>query len=169
MKFRGQLGISHIQLLIIIVMVSVVSTALLNLQMNSAQTDFSGYGKIADGNNAAKALEDIKYHLGLAGYALINNQKPLEIEKNEKSEIIRVRHNNICFEFYVDEENNLIKKVETLKKVIASNIISLKTASISGKKIVVTLSAVPLQENKEGKIETLSKSYSATIDLKSLI
>ena len=93
----------------------------------------------------------------------------MEIEKNEKSEIIRVRHNNICFEFYVDEENNLIKKVETSKKVIASNIISLKTASISGKKIVVTLSAVPLQEDKEGKIETLAKSYSASIDLKSLI
>ncbi len=169
MRLRGQIGISHIQILVIMVMVSVIATAFWNLQVNNMDTDFDNYSRAIDGNDVKIALEDIKYHLGLAGYALEDGQKPLEIEKNEKSEVLKIRHNDVCFEFYVDHEFNLIKKVETSKKVMATNISSLKTAGIGGRKLIVTLATVPLRENDENNSETLSKSYTTIVDMKSLM
>ena len=85
------------------------------------------------------------------------------------SELIKVWHNDICFEFYVDKDNNLVKKVENTVKIIAENISSLNTAKIGGNKIIVTLSTIALKEDKENKIETLSKSYSSVVEMKSLI
>jgi hypothetical protein len=69
----------------------------------------------------------------------------------------------------VDKDNKLVKKVENSVKVIAENINSLNTAELGRNKIIVTLSTIALKEDNENKIETLSKSYSVVIEMKSLM
>jgi hypothetical protein len=168
MRKAGQHGFSLIQLMIILVMVSVIATAFWNLSINRMQSPYNGY-RDGSNNSVKMALDEIGYHLGLAGYGLKKGDRPLEILKKKKSEELRIRHNDICFEFYVDKDNKLVKKVENSVKVIAENINSLNTAELGRNKIIVTLSTIALKEDNENKIETLSKSYSVVIEMKSLM
>jgi len=169
MRDSGQNGFSLIQLLIVVIMVSVVSTAVWNLQVNRMEADFESYREGTAENSVKMALEDIKYHLGLAGYNLEKGQKPFEISKGEKSDILKIWHNGVCFEYYVDENKNLVKKIQDTGKTIAENVNSLNTNRLEGRKIAVTLSTVTTKENEADKIETLSKSYSTVVVMKSLI
>jgi len=169
MRNSGQNGFSLIQLLIVVIMVSVVSTAVWNLQINRMEADFESYRGDTAENSVKMALEDIKYHLGLAGYNLEKGQKPLEINKGEKSDILKIWHNGVCFEYYVDENKNLVKKIQDTGKTIAENVNSLNTNRLEGRKIAITLSTVTTEENEADKIETLSKSYSTVVVMKSLI
>lgn len=169
MRNNGQNGFSLIQLLIVVIMVSVVSTAVWNLQVNQVEADFESYRGDTAESSIKMALEDIKYHLGLAGYNLEKGQKPLEISKGEKSDILKIRHNGVCFEYYVDENKNLVKKIQDKGKSIAENVNTLKTNRLEGRKITVTLSTVTTEETDPDKIEILSKSYSTVVVMKSLI
>jgi hypothetical protein len=169
MRLIGQNGFSLIQLLIVVVMISVISTAFWNLHISQVEEDFESYRGGATENSVKMALEDIKYHLGLAGYNLEKGSKPLEITKGEKSDIIRIWHNDVCFEFYVDENKNLVKKIQDTGKIIAENVNSLNTNRLEGRKIAVTLSTVSTQEDDMDKIEILSKSYSTVVEMKSLL
>ena len=168
MRLRAKYGFSLVQLLIVIVMVSVLATAFWNLSVNRMESPYNGYRDGTD-NSLKLALDEIGYHLGLAGYGLQQGRSPLEIIKKKDSEELRVWHNNICFEFFVDKDNHLVKKVENSIKIIADNISSLNTAKIGNNRIIVTLSTIALKEDNENKIETLSKSYSSVVEMKSLI
>jgi len=169
MRNSGQNGFSLIQLLIVVIMVSVVSTAIWNLQINRMEADFESYREGTAENSVKMALEDIKYHLGLAGYNLEKGQKPLEIKKGEKSDILKIWHNGVCFEYFVDENKNLVKKIQDSGKTIAENVNSLNTNRLEGRKIAVTLSTITTEENNSDKIEIQSKSYSTVVVMKSLI
>lgn len=169
MKNARQNGFSLIQLLIVVVMVSVISTAFWNLHINRMEAGFESYRGGTAENSVKMALEDIRYHLGLAGYNLEKGQKPLQIIKGKNSDILRIWHNDVRFEFYVDEGKNLVKKIQDTGKIIAENVNSLNTNRLEGKKIAVTLSTVSTKEDDQDKIETLSKSYSTVVEMKSLI
>ena len=168
MRIRANYGFSLVQLMIILVMVSVIATAFWNMSVNRMESPYNGYRDGTD-NSLKLALDEISYHLGLAGYGLTPGRRPLEILKRENSEELKVWHNDICFEFFVDKENHLVKKVENSIKIIADNINSLNTAKIGNNRIIVTLSTIALKEENENKIETLSKSYSSVVEMKSLL
>lgn len=168
MRTDGQNGFSLIQLLIVVVMISVISTAFWNLHINRLEEGFETFRGGTAESSVKMALEDIKYHLGLAGYNLETGKKPLEITKGADSDILKVRHNDVCFEFYVDESRNLVKKIQDSGKIIADNVNSLNINRLEGRKIAITLSTVSTEEDDD-KIETLSKSYSTVVEMKSLI
>jgi hypothetical protein len=169
MRKTAQNGFSLIQLLIVVIMISVVSTAFWNLHINRLEANYDGYQDGTAENSVKMALEDIKYHLGLAGYGLGNNKKPLKISKGKESDRLIIWHNNICFEFFVDDNKNLVKKIENTDKIMAENVNSLKATEMDDSRVSVTLSTVSMKENDEDKIETLSKSYSTVVEMKSLL
>jgi len=169
MRKTAQKGFSLIQLLIVVIMISVVSTAFWNLHVSRLEASYDGYQSGTAENSVKMALEDIKYHLGLAGYDLGNGKKPLKIAKRKESDKLIIWHNNICFEFFVDDNKNLIKRIENTDKIMAENINSLKAIEMGDSRITVTLSTTSTKENEQDKIETLSKSYSTVVEMKSLL
>jgi len=169
MRKASQKGFSLIQLLIVVIMISVLSTAFWNLHINRLEASYDGYRGGTAENSVKMALEDIKYHLGLAGYDLDNGKKPLEIIRGKENDRLIIRHNDICFEFFVNDDKNLVKKIDNTGKIIAENVNSLKAADMGDNRITVTLSTVSSTEDDRGKIETLSKSYSTVMEIKSLL
>lgn len=169
MRKTAQNGFSLIQLLLIVVMISVVSTAFWNLQVSRTEASYDGYRGGTAESSVNMALEDLKYHIGMAGYDLEKGKKPLKIVKGKKSDKLVIWHNDVCFEFYVDNDNNLIKKIEKSEKIIAENVNALKTTKMDNNKVSVTLSTVSMKDNDEDKIETLSKSYSTVVEMRNLL
>ncbi|UCC81205.1 MAG: type II secretion system protein [Candidatus Zixiibacteriota bacterium] len=169
MRKTAQNGFSLIQLLLVIVMISVISTAFWNLQISRTEASYAGYRGGTTESSVKMALEDIKYHIGLAGYDLEKGKKPLKIVKGDKSDRLTIWHNDVCFEFYVDKNDNLIKKIENTEKIIAENVNSLKTTKVDHDRVAVTLSTVSMMDNDQDKIETLSKSYSTVVEMRNLL
>ncbi|UCE66168.1 MAG: hypothetical protein JSU85_15170 [Candidatus Zixiibacteriota bacterium] len=169
MRKTNQKGFSLIQILLVVVMISVISTALWNLQVSRLEASYDGYRGGTAENSVKMALEDIKYHIGLAGYNLEKGKKPLNIVKGKESDKLIIWHNDVCFEFYVDKDKNLVKKIENTDKIIAENVSSLNATSADGKKIEVTIATISMKENDQDKIETLSKSYSTVAEMRSLL
>jgi hypothetical protein len=169
MKEMRQNGFSLIQLMIVLVMISVISTAIWNLHIHRMESSYDGYRQGTSEDAVKLALEDIKYHIGLAGYDLENRQKPLRIIKGETNDKLIVRHNKVSFEFYVDRDSNLVKKVENIEKIIAKNISSLNATRMNGNSIAISLSTVTTEEHENDKTETLSKSYSTVAEIRSFL
>ncbi len=169
MRKTAQNGFSLIQLLLVVVMISVISTAFWNLQVSRTEASYDGYRGGTSESSVKMALEDIKYHIGLAGYDLQKGKKPLKIVKGKKSDRLIIWHNDVCFEFYVDNDNNLIKKIQNTEKTIAENVNSLNTTKVDDNRVAVTLSTVSMKDNDQDKIETLSKSYSTVVEMRNLL
>jgi hypothetical protein len=95
--------------------------------------------------------------------------KPVEIINDGESDRIVIRHNDIEFDYYVDSESNLIKKVKSIEKIVATNIKSIKTTETRSNMIVVTISSYPESGGEIEGVQTMSKTYSISIDLKNTI
>ncbi len=169
MRKTNQKGFSLIQLLIVVIMISVLSTAFWNLQISRIESSYEGYREGTVENSVKIALEDIKYHLGLAGYNLEKGKKPLKIVKSKESDKLIIWHNDVCFEFYVDKDKNLVKKIENTDKIMAENVNSLKATAMGDNRITITLSTISMKENDQDKIETHSKSYSTVVEMSNLL
>ena len=169
MRKISQNGFSLIQLLIVIMLVSVISTAFWNLHIHRMEANYAGYVGGTSENSVKMALEDIVYHIGLASYDLENDKQPLKIIKGRKSDKLVIWHNEVCFEFYVNNDNKLIKKIENTEKIIAENVEALNTTSMNDNRIAVKISTVSTNDNDQDKIETLSKSYSTLVEMRSLL
>ncbi len=161
-------GFALDKLMILAISVSVVATSAWNAQLRgtdslrepSAEGEFGGKIKIA--------LEEIKYHIRLAGYKPEGDAEPLVIEKGQKSDIIKIRHNGACYEYLVDSNDDLIRRVESTEKVIAGNINSIKTVRVGQNTVVVSISSAWQRRGNRDEIEVMSRSYSAIVEMRNL-
>ncbi len=169
MRIVANRGISLIQLLIVVILISVISTAIWNLRVNRTDLEFDQISSAKDENDVRLALDEIGYHLNLAGYGLSGGSEPLVIVKGEITDTLCVRHNDISFEFYIDEKGSLIKRIETVDKILAENIYSLQAVKVNPTSVAVTLSTVTMDALNDKGQETLSKSYSTVVELRSMM
>lgn len=156
------------KLMILIIAVSVIATGAWNAQVRETDTlkEPSVEGEIGD--NLKNVLEEIKYHLRLAGHELEGDTEPLLIEKGQKSDIVEIRHNGVCYGYFVDDNGNLIRRVESIEKIIAENLNSLRTARVGQNTVVVTISSARHRRENRDEIETMSKSYSVIVEMRNL-
>ena len=168
MRKLSQNGFSLIQLLIVVLLISVISTAFWNLHLHRMEATYEGYRSGKSESQVKMALDDIIYHIGLAGYDLESAKQPLKIIKGKKSDKLVIWHNEVCFEFFVDKSNKLIKKIENTEKIIAENVESFNTTAMNDNRIAVKISTVSTNDNDINKIETLSKSYSTIVEMRKL-
>lgn len=162
-------GIALDKLLIGIITVSVISTAFWNYQIRNSEV---WSDPLLDGRSDEKAklaLDDIKYHLVLAGYESGREKDNFKVKKGKQTDIISVKHNGVNVEYRVDENHNLIRKLESAEKVLAENILSLRLLKIADGSAVVTVTRSTLTQGNEKEMETLSKSYSIVVESNELL
>jgi hypothetical protein len=161
-------GFALNKLMILVISISVAATGAWNAQTRKADTLLEPSVRPESEGKIKGALEEIKYHLRLAGYRLETDGRPLIIEKGQKSDIVEIRHNGVCYSYFVDNDNNLIRRVESTEKIIAENLNSLRTVRVGQNTVVVTISCDRHHREKEDEIETMSKSYSVIVEMRNL-
>ncbi len=161
-------GFALDKVMILIIAVSVAATGVWNAQVTKTDTlrELSATGEVGD--KIKNALEEIRYHLRLAGYKLEGDAEPLTIEKGEKSDIVEIRHNGVCYEYFVDGDDNLIRRVELIEKVIAENLSSIRTVRVGQNTVVLTISSARHRRENRDEIETMSKSHSVIVEMRNL-
>ncbi len=160
-------GFALDKLMILVISISVGATGAWNAQIRETDTLQEPLAKGEVGSKIKNALEEIRYHLRLAGYKLETDGEPLMIEKGQKSDIIKIRHNGVCYEYFVDSNGNLIRQVESTEKVIAENLNSIRTVRVGQNTVVVTISSAEHHRENRDEIETMSRSYSVIVEMRS--
>lgn len=161
-------GIALDKLLIGIIAVSVASTAIWNYQIRSSEMWVDPALENQTESRIKYALDDIKYHLTLAGYEYGGKSGNYTVERGQKSDIIKIRHGGVNVEYLVEKNNNLIRRTESVEKVIAENISSIRSLNIGQNSVAITLSGAPYSHGRAEAMETMSKSYSIIVELKNL-
>jgi hypothetical protein len=154
------------KLMILVIAVSVIATGAWNAQLRETDTLQKPSVKGEIGGNFKNALEEIRYHVRLAGYKMEGDVEPLLIEKGQKSDIVEIRHNGVCYGYFVDDNGNLIRRVESTEKIIAENLNSIRTARVGQNTVVVTISSARHRRENGDEIETMSKSYSVIVEMR---
>jgi uncharacterized membrane protein len=169
MNGRINTGMALDKLLIGIIGVSVFATAIWNYQVRQQAiwTDPSGDNRAEE--RIKNALEDIKYHLVLAGYEYDHRNQNVRVESGESSDLLKIRHNEISVEYRIDDTGNLVRTVESKEKTLAENVESLRIIRMARNSLMITLSRAPYRQNNEDEFETLSKSYSTVVRMNSLL
>jgi hypothetical protein len=152
------------KLLILLMAVSVVSTGIWNMQVRSAASWSEAAGVGNEEEELTKAVDEIRYHVQLAGYKLTPDVEPLMVKKGRKSDLMRVCYNDITAEFFVDRSHNLVCRTGGNEKTLASGVASLRTVRLSPGTVVVTLKSLPAESQSSEGSKTLSRSYSTAID-----
>ncbi|MEE9553382.1 MAG: hypothetical protein V3W18_03705 [candidate division Zixibacteria bacterium] len=162
-------GMALDKLLIAVMAVSVFSTAIWNYQMKNSETwadpmiDSRGEERIKG------ALDDIKYHLTLADYEYDSDEDYLTIKNVGDSDALSISHKGNIVEYFIDSENNLIRRIESMDKLMAGNVSTLKYLKVGPNTVVITVTRAPYTHERENEIETLSKSYSVVVEMNTLL
>lgn len=167
MRAIAMRGMALDKLLVGIIAISVLSTAMWNYQVRNTEI---WADPLVDGRTEERikqALDDIKYHIVLAGYERTDHSYTVEHGRN--SDVLKIRHNGVNVEYCIDSENNLIRKLESAEQVMAEGISSLRSLSIGENTAVITISRSPMSTEKKDEIETLSKSYSVFVEMNNLL
>lgn len=162
-------GFALDKLMILIISISVVATGVRNAQIRESDTLLEPLARGDVGSKIKNALEEIRYHLRLAGYKLESDSEPLKVEKGQKSDIIEIRHNGVCYKYFVDNNGNLIRRVESIERVIAENLNSIRTARVGQNTVVVTISSAQHHRENKDEIETMSRSYSVIVEMRNFL
>jgi len=165
MALRNRNGNIMVKLLISLISVSVISTALLNLQQSAVDNQGSGEISAITSVRAKSALDEICYHLKLAGYGNTTTQIGVEVARGERSDTLVVRHNDLEIVFFVDDASGQLCEISngTIKKV-ADGAESLRLVRSQNDLADVHLTLVDTGER--GPSSIVSRSYSTTVRLK---
>ena len=162
-------GMALDKLLIAVMAVSVFSTAIWNYQVKNSD---SWADPLVDSRAEERikwALDDIKYHLTLAGYEYNSDGEYPAISGSGESDSFIICHKGNNVEYFIDSESNLIRSIESADKVMAENVSSLKYLEVGPNTIVVTITRAPYTHERENEIETFSKSYSVVVEMNRLL
>ena len=162
-------GIALDKLLIGIIAVSVASTAIWNYQIRNSEIWVNPLLDSQAEERIKFALDDIKYHMILAGYDYGDKDKNYAVVSGHKSDIIMIRHGGVNVEYRVDENDNLVRRTESVDKVIAENINSIRSLNTGQSAVAITISRAPYRHERDNEIETMSKSYSIIVELDNLL
>lgn len=162
-------GMALDKLLIAVMAVSVFSTAIWNYQMKNSDSWADPLIDSRAEEQIKGALDDIKYHLTLAGYEYNSDGEYIVINSNGESDSLTICHKKNKVEYYIDSKGNLIRRIESAEKLMAENVSSLKHLEVGPNTIVVTITRAPYTHEKEDEIETFSKSYSVVVEMNRLL
>jgi len=165
-KISSPKGISLIQLNIIVLTIFVVFAAVLNFGANSGIWGSQMKIDSLTDNKIDLLLDDIKSQFAQVIAGNGDSNSTYEIDSDGINDKISIQHNDICYEYYIDANSNLVKSVEGFEKIISGNIKSLKIKEIDGEKMVVTISSVSTNIDSMNRAEDSTRNYSTVIDRK---
>ncbi len=152
-------GIALDKLLVGIMGVSVLSTAAWNYSVRNSETWADPLLDSRAEERIKSALDDIKYHLKLAGFEYVSRPEVVAIESENQSDIIRILHNGISVQYRIDDKHNLIRTMESAEKTMAEKVNSLRFMEVGPNTIVVTITRSPYSQGQRDEFEPMSKRY----------
>jgi hypothetical protein len=159
-----------VTLLVLVIIVSVASTALMNI--HQSQDQHAVYRDVASvmSIQAKNVFDKISYHVKLAGYANSRNQKAINIVYADQSDTLIIWHNNVEIKYYVNLENNkgvLCESIDGAIKVIANGVQALRLIRSSHDLATIEISLSSGGERLASGI--IAKSYATTLRLKNYL
>ncbi len=164
----NQNGWALVEIMIAVILISVVATSFWSARVRQQVSLFNpidGSGKYQE---IVSALDDIKDQFGLAGFDLSMKVDPYAMRQGDKSDTLIIYHNNACFQYFLNDQGQLIKNVAGSSRVIAKNISSFKISNSGPEDIQVMVSTREIENSPSGGSMPLSKSFSALIKMKDL-
>ncbi|MCD6160853.1 MAG: hypothetical protein J7K40_00375 [candidate division Zixibacteria bacterium] len=156
-----------VKLLVLVISISVLSTAILNIDYNNSEQVYCDDISSLMAVRAKGAFDKIGYHFKLAGYANTNNQNPMQINHNEKSDTLILRHNDVEIMYYVNHIEGcgaLYESIDGSVKIIIDGVESLRYLELTPDIAQIEITLVNCKDNLPSKIAR--KSYSTTVRLK---
>jgi hypothetical protein len=166
LKVSSPKGISLIQFNIIVLTAFVVTAAVLNFGANSGIWGFHMETDSLTENKIDLLLDDIKNQFAQVIAGNGDNNTNYEIDSNGINDKISIQHNDICYEYYIDSNSNLVKSVEGFEKIVTGNVKSLKVKEIEDDKMIVTISSISTNLDSMNRAEAATMNYSTVIDRK---
>jgi hypothetical protein len=161
---RKDSGIFLVQLMIAVILISVIATAYWNFRSGPVDPLPQEAAATTDNGFIQAALDEIGYHIC---FARRNNQndsgQPLLIKEEIKSDRVIVLHNNVRYEYFVDEDCNLVRRQGPDEVVMAGGIQSLKVARLGSQTVVVTITMNSLNNESRHPGGILSRSFSTVV------
>jgi len=157
-------GISLIELLIIIILISTLATAYLNFRDHTNRA--AGYGSKYSVLDSAlyAAVDIIANDLRLTRKIKSDGENPLIIEHLADTDIIKIKRINFQREYLVDENGRLIRIDNNGRFTLAGEIVSLRARELGQENIVLTITARIGGISYDGKDELRSYSRVATVN-----
>ncbi len=157
-------GISLIQLLIAVILISTVATAYMNLQGEMALSKQSEPRISTLDSTRFAVLDNIALQLQLARRDPYERGEPLEIRHQGVSDKILIRHDNVEIDYLVDDHGKLIYKDKSNQKTLAEEVIFLKAQKLGKETIVLTMATRPTAGNGDSPYSS-SNSYSKVVNV----
>ena len=137
---RNAKGISLIELLIMVVMISVVATAFWNSRAHRGGDDTDYASSSSDDGGIAAALDEIASNVKFAAHSPQGVGEPLITSQGARGDHIQVFQNNSCVEYFVDEQGCLVRRANSRETVLGDSIASLRLTRMGKETVVITIS-----------------------------
>jgi hypothetical protein len=157
-------GISLIELLVIIILISTIATAYLNFQEDTSRS--AGYESRYSVLDSAlyAAVDIIANDLRLTRKIKPDGENPLVIEHLADTDIVKVKRANFQREYLVDENGRLIRIDNNGCFTLAGEIVSLRARELGQENVVLTITARMGGTSYDGKDKFRSYSRVATVN-----
>ncbi|OGC89796.1 MAG: hypothetical protein A2W25_02835 [candidate division Zixibacteria bacterium RBG_16_53_22] len=157
-------GVFLVDLMIVVILISVAATAYLNFRSGQHEPLPQIQEVTAQNGFIQAALGEIGYHISFARRGTGHEvAEPLIIENGAESDRIVVFHGNAKYEYFVDQDNDLIRRREGKDTVMADGVGSLRVTRVGGQTLVVTIST-NLRDDQGLSPETrVSRSFSTVV------
>ena len=156
-------GISLIELMIIVILISVIATVFLNTQNHASFPPEERSKTMVLDDSIRSALDEISYHLRFAGFASHDQVRPVSIIYGDRSDKLLIQHDGVRFEYFLDNSGNLMRKVGQTQEVLASQITALKILVTGKETVVITISTNSGARQETDKLKILSRSFSTAV------
>ena len=157
-------GISLIELLVIVILISTVATAYLNFQDDTKRSASHEPGYSVLDTALYAAIDIIANDLRLARKIIPDGDNPVAIEHLAETDIIKIKRANFQREYQVDVNGRLIRIDSNGRVTLAREIVSLRARELGQENVVLTITARMGRTSYDGKDELRSYSRVATVN-----
>jgi hypothetical protein len=138
---KNDKGIYLIELMIIVILISVVATAFLRFHSEQSDTMLSDSTFAISHKYIRAALDEIGFHLRFARPRFPDSpDKPLLIRNEASSDWIRILHNGIAYEYFVNDKAQLVRRMNNTEDILVENVNSFKALQMGTQTVVLTIS-----------------------------
>jgi hypothetical protein len=134
-------GIYLIELMIIVILISVVATAFLRFRSERSDSMLTDSTFAISHKYIRATLDEIGFHMRFARPRFPDSpDRPLLIKNEASSDWIRILHNGIAYEYFVNDKAQLIRRMNNSDDVLVENVNSFKAHQMGDQTVVLTIS-----------------------------
>jgi hypothetical protein len=155
-------GVSLIELLIVVILISTVATAFLNFRNNRRFSASDEFELSAFDSAFYSVLDEISLEIRMANSR--RDGKTVTVEHLRGTDRITINTDNYRIKYQIDDEGRLIRQAGDERRTMATDALCLKIRDLGRETVVLTLVARPAG-NEIGASRPAIRSYSRVVPL----